>query len=162
MCVCVCVCVQLFTVPQYEWQNVFDEGISKNKQMASLKRDRLAIAEILLRAGACGDGKFFTGYRPRHWEIGLRDHDRVKVAKEDPNPVVRADFLHAYAGMNSESGGPEVVQLIDKSGACPRQLKATCRIAIRKLLTKPIFLAGDVAQLPLSSHMKSYVAMETV
>ena len=122
----------------------------KTKDTAeTLKSERLAIARILLEAGADGRARFSHAERPS-WG---------KDKKSDPE---RPEDISSLARSNPNSGGPEVVELVSRVQAQPRRLQSSCRLAIRRHLPRPILLAGNVEKLPLPEKVKSYIAMETM
>ena len=125
--------------------------------MSSIKEARLAVTELLLRAGAFPVAHFEPG--DDSYESGS-EGEATGIEKERPTFV--GDFMHAFAGLNQDSGGPEVLELLENIGTCPRSLKSSCRIEIRRHLSRPILLPGNVDKLPLSPRLKSFIAMKVV
>ena len=126
---------------------------------AELKQKRLDIAEILRKAGSLPVGRYSVGRVTSSWR-----ENRERLDDEDTQPATSNDFMHAFAlaDLNKDSGGPEVLEVVDKIKANPRSLKSACRIEVRRHLLRPILLEGNVGKLPLSQHVKRYVAMDII
>ena len=105
------------------------------EDIAEVKSCRLAIARLLLQHGADRHARCVG-------ESGRQD-DLISLAQASPH-----------------TGGPEVVDMLDNVWAQTRSLASTCRIVIRRRLTRPILLEGNVDKLPISGVAKRYVAME--
>ena len=97
---------------------------------------------------------------------------RIEKAPDSPTrdfewgettPRQLRDFFDTLVSQNPDSGGPEVLEaIIAAPTAQPRSLQTTCRLVIRRHLSRPILVAGNVSTLPISGKAKRYVAMETV
>ena len=168
----------MFAVTKEGWckkRLVFQEGqhptieqylALENESVAALRQARVAIVEILLQAGAVSELQFvhlkdsplMTDEKlqqiRRHYNVGKDEFDAI------PTPL--RDVMQALTENNLDSGGQEVLRLQADVGACPRSLKTTCRIVVRRQLSRPILREGNVNRLPLPFHIKSYVAMETI
>ena len=124
------------------WAFLLGSGPDQDAEREKVKKDRLAVAEVLLRAGAVGDALFHD------------EHDR------DQKVVLQEDIMQAFAEMNPHTGGPEVLELLSKNDVQPRSLRSTCRLVIRRCLSRPICLHGNIKTLQLPFQSKSYVAMD--
>ena len=116
--------------------------------LEEVKKARLAIAEVLLRAGVDRGVKFVTKQK-------VTDEDDVHhqvMMSRAPN------YLALLANANLNSGGPEVLELLDSVQAEPRSLKSACCLVIRRHLSRPILLSGNVDSLPLPEQIKCWVA----
>ena len=143
-----------------EWtkQALHTKQLSAEECLEEVKRKRIEIAGILLQAGAIGGGRFIPGCMPECWR---KYHSFVSLSNALSSDLPK-DLMHAFASINMDSGGLEVLELLADVRACPRSLKSSCRILIRSHLSRPILLEGDVDKLPLSWYMKRYVAMEII
>ena len=122
--------------------------------LEEVKKARLAIAEMLLRAGVDRGVKFVTKQK-------VTDEDDVHhqvMMSRAPN------YLALLANANLNSGGPEVLELLDSVQAElePQSLKSACRLAIRRHLSKPIRLPGNVDSLPLPEQIKCWIARDSM
>ena len=151
----------MFAVSDVEWtKQAADTNQLQTAEecLEEVKRKRIEIAGFLLQAGAIGGGRFIPGCTPECWKM----LPAIVNSSNALSSALLKDLMHAFAGINMDSGGLEVMELLADVRASPRSLKSSCRILIRNHLSRPILLEGDVDKLPLSRHMKRYVAMEIV
>ena len=126
--------------------------------LSVVKRTRVEVAEILLRAGARAYGKF----TPRESLEPLNASETARLWKNDADLEPSVEFMRFFAEDNLDSGGPDVLELLAKVKGSPRALKSYCRLAVRSHLTPPILLEDNIDKLPLPYKVKRYVAMVTV
>ena len=108
------------------------EKSSETQRFAVVAQRRLAIAKLLLKAGT----------NPGDTALN-RDYTVYSLAEKNPN-----------------SGGPEILDLLTDCAAEPRSLLSSCRLAVRRSLSRPILLHGNVKALPITESVKQYVAMD--
>ena len=151
---------------------------TREECLENVKRDRIVIAEILLSAGSRRGARFFgkaklgtlpDGRCPSDSEdLSSDDSSEGRVDMIDDDGVREddleepLDLVKLMAGQNLSSGGPEVEALLSSVWPSPRSLLSSCRIAVRRSLTRPILLTGNVSTLPIPPRVKVYVAMETL
>ena len=126
------------------WNAEGESRLSIPQRLENLKKDRLAITEILLHAGS----------KCKH--SSLQDAD--SLGDDGCDKILRWWALDE----NLSSGGPEVLELISLTRPQPRTLLSSCRVAVRRCLSRPILLSQNVRMLPLPDPLRQYVAMETL
>ena len=125
--------------------------LSVSERIENLKKDRLAIVEILQRAGSTLTIPQPADSKTRH------------ASEQLQNPADGRKTLPLWALKgNLTAGRPEVLELLCQGRARPRSLQSTCRLVVRRRLSRPILFSGNVDKLPLPRVLKQYVAMETL
>ena len=123
-------------------------SLCEDESLSGVKEKRIALMEVLLTSAVFPGLKLIP--KSGNWTVN------VKVDKGQAVP----DLMRLMANVNLNSGGPEVLELLHMVHAQPRSLKSTCRLVIRRRLSRPILLLGNVDGLPLPYHVKCFVAMD--
>ena len=73
-----------------------------------------------------GGWRFIPGYayKPEGWQMFPSAHESY----DEPSSPPLKHAMHAFAGINVDSGGPEVLELLADIRPCPQSLKSSCRI----------------------------------
>ena len=136
-----CVYFQLFSVDEKlcttHWDSKYtDGGSTTSARLADITHRRVTIAKILVNAGLDPNVQSFN--LPSEYT------------------------LPSLAEKNMNSGGPEVLDISTGGVAEPRSLKSTCRLAVRRCLSAPVLVEGNVRKLPISKPVMRYVAFDMV
>ena len=141
-----CIWLQIFAYEEKTFTALWNANgpsrLSVDERLHNLKKDRMAIAEILLQAGSTCASLQHTASQPEHG---------------DNLALTRSSILDK----NLASGGPEVLELVSQARPLPRSLLSMCRLVVRRGLSPPILLQ-NVDKLPLPYPLKQYVAIETL
>ena len=125
--------------------------LCEDESLPGVKEKRIALMELLLTSAVYPGLKLIQ----QSWSWPWQSTVNVQADRSQAVP----DLMRLLANSNLNSGGPEVLELLDTVHAQPRTLESTCRLVIRRCLSRPILLSGNVDSLPLPRQGKCYVAM---
>ena len=141
---------QMFAVQEKTMRSPHFQYRCRNTQrslpelLENMKKARVTIATILLQASS-------TSRSPIHMTEKFSGNKAGDY---------EASILQSEADKNPTTGGPEVLEVFGRIRPQPRALRSLCRLVIRRHLSKPILLPGNVSKLPVPGRVKQYVAME--